>query len=105
MLRVGLLLVAMGIFTIRYYYNIGPIETIMTGGGILLVMVSFGLIRGLKTSKYGFTSLETTSENVDEKLAVESILLAQTFTNQPAPSETTRFGGGSFGGGGGSGEF
>lgn len=105
LLRLGLLLVAAIIFTVRYYYFIASIEVSMTIGGILLVIISYGLTRYLKTPKYGFINLEINFTGEKERLHIESLILAETFATQPGTSESTNFGGGSFGGGGASGEY
>lgn len=104
-IRVGLILMACIVFTVRYYYSIAPPEVIMAAGGIVLMLVSYGLSRYLKTPRYGFTNLEIASTDTPGKLQIESILVTQTFTGQPAPADGTKFGGGGFGGGGASGEF
>jgi len=105
LVRVGLLLIAVIIFTIRYYYSFTSIEVIMTFGGMILISVSYLLIRYLRHPKHGFTYTETESAGAKEKLKLESILLAQTFAPPQPEQEGTGFGGGSFGGGGASGEF
>ncbi|MEO5890078.1 MAG: hypothetical protein ABIQ31_07485 [Ferruginibacter sp.] len=105
LIRVGLLLIAAMVFTIRYYYSVAPLEVIMTAGGIVLVLVAYGLSRYLKAPQYGFTNEEIRSIEAKEKLHIESILVAQAFGGQQDPAPGTSFGGGSFGGGGASGEF
>ncbi len=104
-LRVGLLLVAAMIFTIRYYYSVVPHEVAMTIAGTILLLLSYGLISYLKQPKFGFTYAELNKENKFEKLQIESLIIAETFGQQSKPEETTKFGGGSFGGGGAGGEF
>ena len=104
-LRVGLLLIAAMIFTIRYYYSVVPHEVAMTIAGSILLILSYGLISYLKQPKFGFTYAELNKENKFEKLQIESLIIAETFGQQTKPTETTKFGGGSFGGGGAGGEF
>lgn len=104
-LRIGLLLIAAMIFTIRYYYAVLPYEVAMTIAGLVLIVVSYGLISYLKQPKFGFTYADQDKENKDEKSLIESILIAETMGQQAKPAETTKFGGGSFGGGGAGGEF
>ena len=99
MLVFCLLLMAAIIFTVRYYYFVASIEVIMTAGGIVLMLVSYGLPRYLNSPKCGFTNVEIASADVKGKLQIESILQAQTLTRQPASSDGANFGGGSFGGG------
>lgn len=105
-LRVGLLLIAAIVFTVRYYYSVMPIEVAMLIGGILFIGISYALTKYLSIPKHGFTSAEIKSNIQDGKINIESLVIAETFsqTASPAAPETT-FGGGSGGGGGASGEF
>ncbi len=104
-LRVGLLLIAAMIFTVRNYYHLIPHEVFMTIAGSVLLILSYGLISYLKQPKFGFTYAELNKENKMEKLQIESLIIAETFGQQSKPTETTKFGGGSFGGGGAGGEL
>jgi hypothetical protein len=101
LIRTGLILVAGIVFTIRYYYSVAPIEIMMILGGMVLILISYSLIRYLKEPKYGFTYKPN---NTADKLQLEALLIAQTFAKQQQ-ADTTTFGGGGFGGGGASGEF
>ncbi len=105
LIRVGLLLIAAIIVTVRYYYNFAPVEIIMVISGILLLIISYGLIKYLKKPKYGFTRNESISTDLKEMETIESLILAETFSQVPATSNATKFGGGDFGGAGSSGEF
>lgn len=104
-LRVGLILIAAMICTIRYYHSIVPLEVAMTIAGSILLIFCYGLISYLKQPKFGFTYAELNKENKFEKLQIESLIIAETFGQQTKPAETTKFGGGSFGGGGAGGDF
>jgi uncharacterized membrane protein YgcG len=104
-LRTGMLLIAALVFTVRYYYAITPPEVAMTVGGILLLIISYGLIQYLKQPKFGFTNAANDVEDNDGKLQIESLVIAETFGQQTAADDSTKFGGGSFGGGGASGDF
>lgn len=104
LVRVGLLLVAVIVFTIRYYYAVAPVEVVMTLGGAVLILLSYGLTKYLHYPKFGFTNVERSFEASMEKTQVESLLQAQTLTT-PAIAENAGFGGGNFGGGGATGEF
>ena len=55
LIRVGLLLIAAIIFTIKYYYHIAPIEVTMATAGLLLTGVAYALSVYLKEPKYGFS--------------------------------------------------
>jgi len=103
LIRVGLVLVAAIVFTTRYYYAFASIEPLMTICGACLILISYGLTKYLKTAKFGFTNAEIVGGE-QENLQLEALLQAQTFTT-PTVADGTRFGGGSFGGGGSSGEF
>ncbi|MEO7049719.1 MAG: hypothetical protein ABI091_30730, partial [Ferruginibacter sp.] len=105
LLRVGLLLIAAIIFTIRYYHALMPAEAAMTLGGILMVLIAWVLTRYLHTAKNGFTSIEIDKRNAPGKAQIEALILAQTFSQTHAQNADTKFGGGDFGGGGASGDF
>lgn len=104
LLRIGLLLIAAIVFTIRYYYNIMPLEIVMALGGIILVSIGYGLMKFLYIPKYGFTYQETSKKQLVEKLNIESLVLAETFT-PGKEADNNRFGAGDYGGGGASGEY
>jgi hypothetical protein len=106
LIRVGLLLVAAIIFTIRYYYSIVNAEIIMTIVGFLLIGISYFLSRYLKVPKYGFTSQEKANDTEEGPSQLESLLQAETLTDQSiSPDDVAKFGGGSFGGAGASGQY
>ena len=105
LIRVGLLLIAAIVFTVKYYYHIASIEAIMATGGALITGIAYALSVYLKEPKYGFTLKNQRSEDGREKLEVESLVVSQTFSAQEAVPEVTNFGGGSFGGAGSSGQF
>ncbi len=106
LLRVGLLLVAAIIFTVRYYYHLMPAEIAMVLGGIIFIGIAWALIKYLETPKFGFTHKDQNDGFFMVKLQVESLVIAQTFTGPQLPTDTgTQFGGGTGGGGGASGEF
>jgi hypothetical protein len=107
LLRVGLLLIAAIVFTVRIYYHILPAEIAMVIGGIIFIVIAYILIKYLDPSKYGFTSKEQTDKFFMDKLNVESLVIVQGFsgTNLPLTDNGTQFGGGTGGGGGASGEY
>jgi len=107
LLRVGLLLVAAIVFTVRYYFHVMPAEIAMVLGGIVFIVLAYAVMKYLETPKQGFTSKDQNETFFMDKLQVESLVIAETFTG-PALPETdagVQFGGGSGGGGGASGEF
>ena len=103
LIRTGLLLVAAMVFTVRYYYNALPIETLMIASGILMTFIAYLLIKYLKEPKFGFTS--EAEKNSKANLNIEALIIAETLSGEAQPQTDTRFGGGSFGGGGASGEY
>jgi hypothetical protein len=104
LLRVGMLLLAGIVFTVRYYHAILPVESVMTICGVLLIGLGYWLMKYLKEPKYGFTYKEVSKKNGSGKLNIESLVIAQTFSPDTDPGGT-KFGGGSFGGGGASGDY
>ena len=105
-LRTGLLLVAAIIFTVRYYYHIVSAEAAMATGGIIMIGIAYALIKYLHAPKYGFTCLEQTDKMFIDKLQIESLVIAQTFSAASQPgTDDVQFGGGSGGGGGATGDF
>ena len=106
LLRTGLLLVVAIIFTVRYYYHIVSAEAAMATGGIIMIGIAYALIKYLHTPKYGFTSLEQTDKLFIDKLQIESLVIAQTFSAASQPgTDGTQFGGGRGGGGGATGDY
>ncbi len=68
--------------------------------GAILAVLSYSLIRYLRTPKHGF-SFDKNTRTPKELLNAEAIILAQAFGKKtPAHTKHVEFGGGSFGGGG-----
>jgi hypothetical protein len=104
----GLALIAATVFTIRYYYHVMPVEWALILGGIVMISITYRLIRYLKTPRHGFTSLESSTRHLLENLHLESLVIAETFGEPSvvkAPSNDFQFGGGSGGGGGAGGQY
>lgn len=105
-LRVGLLLIAAIVFTIRYYYNVMPLEIVMILGGMVMITLAYVLIRYLQQPRNGFTYKEEKDASPINKLQIEALIINQTFsTPQVAETTGTEFGGGSGGGAGAGGEY
>ena len=101
-----MLLAVATVFTIRYYYSIMPVEQVMTAGGMLLVISAYLIIKYLNTPKFGITDKEHAFEPSLDSLQVEALVITETFQQVPAPrDEAFKFGGGSSGGGGATGEY
>ncbi|WP_346320715.1 hypothetical protein [Chitinophaga sp. YIM B06452] len=106
LLRTGLILVAMVVFTVRYYHSLMPIETAMVLGGVLLIATAWIVIAYLKRPRHGFTyEADETGEEMAGLKAAEAVIIAQTFHKTPQPDDSFKFGGGTGGGGGASGEY
>ena len=104
LVRTGLILLAAIVFTVRYYHSILPVEYVMSMAGIIILPAAYLLLKRLQEPVYGFTSKKLTSKNEIDKLQLESLLLAQTF-KPGIDQDVTKFGGGSFGGGGASADY
>lgn len=105
LLRVGLILVAAIVFTVRYYHSVAPLEVAMTAGGIVMVLFAYFIIRYLKVPKHGFTSEEDDEKGTLEALQIESIVISQSFKSGVPGKDRFDFGGGSASGGGASGQY
>jgi hypothetical protein len=105
LLRVGLLLVAAIVFTVRYYHSALPIEIAMAAGGLVLIAMAYAVIQYLKEPKLDFTYAAIGDKHLPYKMNIEAIVIAETFTTVQADDTNTSFGGGSFGGGGANGDF
>jgi hypothetical protein len=103
-LRTGLLLLAVTIFTVRYYHAVIPVELAMLIAGLILIIVSYVLIRYLKTPKHGFTFANTGFVS-REILNAEALIIVQTFGKKATVDNHIKFGGGSSGGGGATGNY
>jgi hypothetical protein len=103
-IRLGVLLVAAGVLSIKYYHSVLPIETALILSGTLLVVVSWLSIRYLKTPRHGITSAtddETSKLDRISNIAFAAELVTQNQQQAPsAPNNDVNFGGGQFGGGG-----
>lgn len=104
-LSLGLLAIAMGVATFRYYFHVMPLEIAAIIGGSLLLAIAYFSIKYLKTNKTVFTYEEEINEKPFYQQA-ESLIIAQTFGNAQATNdEKPLFDGGDFGGGGAGQEF
>ena len=105
LLSVGLLAIAAGVATFRYYFHVVPMEIAAIIGGIILLSIAYFSIKYLRDNKTSFTYDEEDGEKPFYQHA-ESLIIAQTFGNQqPQEPEKPLFNGGDFGGGGGGATF
>lgn len=102
-IRTGILLVAIAILTYKFYFTIIPVEVEMLIAGIVMIGLSYFLIKWLSTSRHGFTS-EATSSRPDWK-NVEALIIAETMSGTETATENNLMSGGSGGGGGAGGDF
>jgi len=105
-LRIGLLLIAAMVFTVRYYYHVMPIESAAVIAGILFIVLAYALIKYLEEPRHGFTYKKEDDAFFMDKVQIESLLIAQAFTGTATPTDSgTQFGGGTGGGGGATGDY
>lgn len=102
-LRTGLFLVAMTIFTYKLYYTFLPVEVEMLILGLLLIALSYFLIRLLQPARYGFTAEIISPQSAWKNM--EAVVIAETVGVGNATPKDSLMAGGSGGGGGASGEF
>jgi hypothetical protein len=104
LIRTGLVLIAAAVFTLRYYYAVFPLEITMFIAGMLLISISYALIRYLRTPKHGFAFK---IQNADAILIeqAQSLITADRFGTTTPVETGFEFGGGSGGGAGASGKF
>lgn len=105
LLRVSLLVIAFSVFTFKYYYSFGHPEITFTVAGVILLAVSILLLNYLKTNRHGFTRENILTEKWGN-INAEAFIISQTMGgNQLTVKEQFKGGGGSFGGGGATGEY
>lgn len=105
LLRLGVITLVLSVLTFRYYFSIAPPEVALTIGGAIVLGFTVWLYSYLRTVRNGFTQ-----EKLLSRAAISNDLAAfavsQTMGgNVQKPDESFKGGGGSFGGGGASGEF
>jgi hypothetical protein len=108
LLRSGLLFVAAAVLTVRYFYSVMPPAPAMIIADIVLIGVSWVLIRYLKVPRNGMTYEPVADSSAFEALNnVGGLVISQTFGGSQSPQSTTHvdFGGGSGGGGGATGNY
>ena len=107
LLRIGICLVAAAVFTVRHYYFILPLEFAMITGGCLLILLAYNIIRYLKQPRHGFTSRPDNEGTAFIFNQLESLIIAKAAASDiySAPADGNRFGGGSSGGAGATGNY
>ncbi len=104
LIRVGALCAILSVLTFKYYFSIAPPEITLTVAGALVMLLAASLLHFLRVMRQGITR-----ENIlGEKWAgasVEGFLISQTMGGHEAkPNNRFEGGGGSFGGGGATGD-
>jgi uncharacterized membrane protein YgcG len=99
LIRTGIVLIFVTVFTYRYYHAIVPVEIVMLAGGSLLILISYSLIKYLKISRYGFR-FDKNKTTGKERIDLEALIIAQVTGKKPIANRGVEFGGGSFGSGG-----
>lgn len=103
--RMGIVLMILSVLTVRYYHTVMPPEIAMIIFGILIIAVSYILIKYLSAPKKGFT-FENTANKEKMLIDAEALIIAQVFGKKHAPqNDAVQFGGGSSGGGGATGSY
>ena len=103
----GLLTLALGFASIRYYYYFLPVEiALMLGGTILFLIVYFSIYK-LKNNLVGITFKEDKSLSPMAFDLVKAILInANVHANSPTFEQSPmEFGGGEYSGGGSGGSY
>ena len=104
LVRLGIIFLLAGILTIKYYHSIMPIEDALIAAGILLMIISWFIIKKLKPDYKQITS-EDTGETENLMPQAEALLILSSFKTPVAKNDDLQFGGGSTGGGGAAGGY
>jgi hypothetical protein len=98
-LSMGLLGIAAGVATFRYYFHIVPMEIAAIIAGVILLAIAYFSIRYLKQHQTPFTYEEDGEKPFYQQ--AESLIIAQSLGGATTQEgEKPLFGGGDFGGGG-----
>ncbi|MEQ8925366.1 MAG: hypothetical protein RLO81_06100 [Fulvivirga sp.] len=102
-LNLGLALIAVGVFSIKYYHNLMSLELALLLGGIALLAVAYSAMRYFKNGKWNITT--EPDNNLTDGLNLESIVIDQTLSKVGDIDTKFKGEGGKFGGGGASGAY
>jgi uncharacterized membrane protein YgcG len=104
-LRVTILALTFAVFTFKHYFLPENNEIFLTVSGALLLVISIALFRYLKEPINGFTRNQLIMDKL-ANLNAEAFIISQTMGGNEVTAEPKPHGGGgTFGGGGASGEF
>lgn len=104
-IRVSLLVLALSVFTIKYYYSFAPPQVSITIAGGLMIAIALVLIKYLKKNRNGFIREQIFQSKWDNPDLVATVASQTLGGHQIDESEIPLGQGGKFGGGGASGEF
>ena len=104
LIRTSLIVLAFSVFTFKYYYGFNHPEITLTVAGIFLLGTSLALLNYLKRMKAGYTRENLLSEKW-ANMNAEAFIISQTMGGNQIKQESFQGEGGSFGGGGASGNF
>jgi hypothetical protein len=103
-IRLGMLTAVATVLTFRYYYQLLPVEIMLTLSGLLLLSAAYMIISYYK--KPAVALIEAEYESSLSDLNLEGIIIGQATANMPPAAQTaSRFGGGTGGGAGSSSDF
>lgn len=105
LLRLGLIMIALSVFTFKHYFSLGHHEITLTLSGAMMIGVAYSCIRYLKKNTTPYTYQEDITDDSPSLVQAESLLTAQTFGPSVSPEKGFDFGGGKFGGGGSGGSY
>ena len=97
---------AYSIFTIRFYYQLLPIEVALVIGGIVLFIVAYLSIKRLQFCETGLTFKPDRGSDSSLLKNAQALIVSTQVPNAPAPNQSDMpFGGGGFSGGGAGGGY
>ena len=108
MLWIGFLALCFSIFTIRIYYQVLPVETALTIGGLAVFAFAYLAIKKTKYKETGITFKEDRFANPNAFANLQVLVATSQFGLKPevkVEESPMKFGGGGFSGGGSGGEF
>jgi hypothetical protein len=105
----GALLTIASLVTLRYYVHLAPLWVVLTLGGTGAMGVALGLRRwldgGAERERGGFTAEPLFEDEEKQRILEAAVAVTQVASGPHAKGREFQGGGGSFGGGGASGEF
>lgn len=112
LILLGVVLSVVSLGTLRYYVHVAPPWVVLTASGAVALLAAIGLRRllaeGANGERYGFTA-DPLFEDPKRRHVAEALGTVATFApgarTMPASEDHLKTGGGSYGGGGASGDF